>query len=98
MAQVAHADALNERNVDSKPKSRRGFASMSPEKRSKIASIGGKAAHAQGRAHEYSSDEARIAGRLGGKAVSKDRLHMAKIGRMGGRARGANMAARAKDA
>ncbi len=50
-------------------KSRRGFASMAPEQRRAIASMGGKAAHAAGTAHQFSSEEARRAGRLGGKAV-----------------------------
>jgi general stress protein YciG len=47
-------------------KERRGFASMSPEKQREIASKGGRAAHAKGTAHEWSSDEARQAGRKGG--------------------------------
>lgn len=47
-------------------KERRGFASMSPEKQREIASKGGRAAHAKGTAHEWSSDEARAAGRKGG--------------------------------
>ena len=41
------------------PKSHRGFASMDIEKQREIASKGGKAAHAQGRAHEFSPEEAR---------------------------------------
>ncbi|MFA7243790.1 MAG: KGG domain-containing protein [Patescibacteria group bacterium] len=45
---------------------RRGFASMSLEKRKKIASMGGKASHAKGTAHEFTPEEARIAGRKGG--------------------------------
>lgn len=65
-------------------KSRRGFASMSPEKRRKIASKGGKAAHEMGRAHEFTSEEARAAGSKGGKAVSRNRQHMQEIGRQGG--------------
>jgi general stress protein YciG len=72
---------------DQKPK-HRGFASMDADKQREIASKGGKAAHAQGRAHEFSSDEARSAGRKGGEVVSKDRKHMADIGREGGMARG----------
>lgn len=47
-------------------KERRGFASMSPEKRREIASMGGRAAHQKGTAHQWSSDEAREAGRKGG--------------------------------
>jgi len=73
-------------------KSNRGFASMDREKQKEIASKGGKAAHAQGRAHEFTADEARSAGRKGGEAVSKDRDHMASIGRAGGQARGRNRA------
>ena len=75
-------------------KSNRGFASMDREKQKEIASKGGKAAHAQGRAHEFTADEARSAGRKGGEAVSKDRDHMASIGRAGGQARGRNRASK----
>ena len=71
-------------------KSRRGFASMDPARQREIASKGGKAAHAKGTAHEWSSDEARVAGRKGGEVVSRDREHMAAIGREGGEARGQN--------
>ncbi|MCL6520525.1 MAG: KGG domain-containing protein [Armatimonadota bacterium] len=46
--------------------SKRGFASMDPEKQREIASKGGKAAHAKGTAHEWTSHEARQAGRKGG--------------------------------
>jgi general stress protein YciG len=46
----------------------RGFASMDPTKQREIASKGGKAAHLKGTAHEWSSDEAREAGRKGGMA------------------------------
>ncbi len=48
-------------------KERRGFASMSPEKQREIASKGGRAAHQKGTAHEWTSDEARQAGRKGGQ-------------------------------
>jgi uncharacterized protein len=48
-------------------KERRGFASMSPEKQREIASKGGRAAHAKGTAHEWTSEEARSAGRKGGQ-------------------------------
>src|SRR4051812_3228231 len=68
-------------------KSRRGFASMDPAKQREIASKGGRAAHEKGTAHEWSSDEAKVAGRKGGVAVSRDRAHMAAIGREGGEAR-----------
>jgi uncharacterized protein len=48
-------------------KERRGFASMTPEKQREIASKGGRAAHQKGTAHEWTSDEARSAGRKGGQ-------------------------------
>ena len=70
-------------------KSNRGFASMSPERQREIASKGGRAAHEKGTAHEWTPDEARRAGRKGGETVSRDRAHMAAIGREGGGARGA---------
>ena len=46
----------------------RGFASMDRNKQREIASKGGKAAHQKGTAHEWTSDEAREAGRKGGMA------------------------------
>lgn len=49
------------------PKKKRGFASMSPEKQLAIARKGGVAAHANGTAHEWSPEEAREAGRKGGR-------------------------------
>ncbi len=48
--------------------SRRGFASMDPERQRQIASRGGKAAHASGNAHQFNAAEAREAGRKGGLA------------------------------
>jgi general stress protein YciG len=66
-------------------KSKRGFASMDAEKQREIASKGGKAAHEKGTAHEFTSEEAREAGRKGGEAVSQNREHMAEIGREGGK-------------
>jgi hypothetical protein len=44
----------------------RGFASMDPAARRELARRAGRAAHQQGRAHEWSSEEARAAGRKGG--------------------------------
>jgi general stress protein YciG len=70
-------------------KSKRGFASMDANRQREIASKGGRAAHAKGTAHEWTSDEARVAGRKGGEVVSRDRAHMAAIGREGGESRGA---------
>lgn len=69
-------------------KSLRGFASMDPARQREIARKGGRAAHLKGTAHEFTSDEARVAGKKGGQMVSQDRAHMATIGREGGQARG----------
>ncbi len=46
-----------------RPKSRRGFASMDPQRQREIARLGGRASHASGNAHEFTSEEARAAGR-----------------------------------
>ncbi|MFB5857216.1 KGG domain-containing protein [Stenotrophomonas maltophilia] len=70
--------------------SNRGFASMDQDKQRAIAAKGGRAAHASGNAHEFSPAEARVAGRKGGEAISRNRQHMAAIGREGGHARHAN--------
>lgn len=45
-----------------------GFAALSKETMAKIASDGGKAAHARGTAHKFTPEEAREAGRKGGRA------------------------------
>jgi general stress protein YciG len=59
-------DAANGR-TSTERKERRGFASMTPEKQREIASKGGRAAHQKGTAHEWTSEEARSAGRKGGQ-------------------------------
>jgi general stress protein YciG len=51
----------------------RGFASMDRSKQKEIASKGGKAAHQKGTAHEWTSEEARDAGRKGGLASHRRR-------------------------
>jgi general stress protein YciG len=87
------ADDTSE-NGSARTRSNRGFASMDRSKQREIASKGGRAAHQKGTAHEFDSSEARAAGRKGGVTVSRNREHMAAIGRRGGEARGANRAAR----
>jgi hypothetical protein len=71
---------------------------MDESKQREIASKGGHAAHAKGTAHEFTPDEAREAGRKGGEIVSRNREHMARIGRQGGERRGAARAARLREA
>lgn len=66
---------------------KRGFAAMNEARQREIASKGGQAAHQKGTAHEFDSEEARLAGQKGGEAVSRNREHMAEIGRKGGESR-----------
>ena len=63
----------------------RGFASMDRSKQREIASKGGKAAHQKGTAHEWTSEEAREAGRKGGMAS-----HRRKQEQQGGGAASSN--------
>ena len=58
----------------------RGFASMDRAKQREIASKGGKAAHQKGTAHEWTSEEARDAGRKGGIASHQRRREAATGG------------------
>jgi uncharacterized protein len=53
--------------TSTKGSSKRGFAAMDPERQRQIASQGGRAAHQQGVAHEWSKEEAREAGKKGGQ-------------------------------
>jgi general stress protein YciG len=64
-------------------KSNRGFASMDPERQRQIASEGGRAAHEKGTAHEFTSEEAREAGRKGGMARSANRQKSGQSGNSG---------------
>lgn len=48
---------------------------MNPERQREIASLGGKAAHERGTAHEFTSEEAKVAGRKGGRATSQKNNH-----------------------
>jgi general stress protein YciG len=66
----------------------RGFASMDEQRRRRIASEGGKASHRRGKAHEFSTEEARMAGRKGGQvAHQRGRAHTfsSEEARMAGR-------------
>ena len=86
---VGSPDRLQESAAGSRPgnpRRGRGFASMDRERQREIASKGGKAAHRKGTAHQWTADEAREAGKKGGTIVSRDREHMAMIGRAGGAA------------
>lgn len=65
---------------------KRGFACLSPEKRREIASKGGKAAQSKPNAHRWTVEEAREAGKKGGRAVfdKYGTIHMQELGREGG--------------
>ena len=63
---------------------RRGFAAMDRDRVKEIASKGGKAAHAAGTAHQFSSDEARNAGRKGGMAPHARRGGVRRLPSEGG--------------
>jgi len=72
--------------------SNRGFAGMDERKQKEIASKGGKEAHRQGKAHEFTSEEAREAGKKGGQqahargtAHEFDSQEAREAGRKGGR-------------
>ena len=59
--------------ADVPEKKKRGFASMDPEMQKAISSKGGKAAQAMGVAHQFTSEEAKAAGRKGGQATHANR-------------------------
>ncbi len=61
----------------------RGFASMDRNKQREIASKGGKAAHQKGTAHEWTSEEAREAGRKGGMASHRRKQQEQEPGQSG---------------
>jgi general stress protein YciG len=58
-------------NENTQKKTIRGFAAMSQEKQKEIARKGGRAAHEQGVAHQWTSQEAKEAGKKGGQARGK---------------------------
>lgn len=51
----------------------RGFAAMDPATQRRIASEGGKASHQSGRGHQWTTEQAREAGRKGGQASRTNR-------------------------
>ena len=63
---MATSNQSNQGNSDGSQKrgvSERGFASMDPQRQREIASAGGRASHQSGNAHEFTSAEAREAGK-----------------------------------
>lgn len=58
-------------------KKKRGFATMDPDLVRAISRKGGQAAHASGKAHQWTSDEARAAGSRGGQATKNKKRQAA---------------------
>jgi hypothetical protein len=87
--------AALDRQGDTGPRRRgRGFAALSAEERRRISSLGGKAAHAKGKAHRFTGATAAAAGRKGAKAAhQRGTAHRfgheqaSAAGKKGGRAR-----------
>jgi hypothetical protein len=74
----------------------RGFASMDPDRQREIASEGGRAAHAKGTAHEFTSEEARRAGSMshgGGNQQSGSRSGNQQSGNQDGNQQSGNRSA-----
>lgn len=84
----AEAEAL----IPPPARAKRGFAVLSPEKKREIASMGGKAAHEHGRAHRFTSEEARAAGKKRHQ-LRMMALSAAKAADVGGVAPGSGAAA-----
>jgi general stress protein YciG len=64
--------------------SKRGFASMDPEKAREIHRLGGQTAQRLGKAHALTQEEVQKGGKKGGLTTSQNRAHMSEIGRRGG--------------
>jgi uncharacterized protein len=80
-------------NEEQPKKSKRGFASMNPERQREIARKGGKSVPAEKRSFSKNSDLAASAGRKGGQSVdpkkrsfSRDKALAAQAGAKGGHA------------
>lgn len=67
----------NDDNIRDKKRGR-GFAGMDENKQREIARKGGKAAHEKGTAHQFTSEEAREAGRKGGQNSSSNKNNSAE--------------------
>ena len=58
---VAYDERMSTDGTPPQPKSKRGFASMTAEQKDRIASLGGKASHASGNAHQFTPEESSAA-------------------------------------
>jgi len=64
----------------------KGFGAWDPAQHTAAASKGGRTAHVQGSAHQFTREQARIAGAKGGAMMAARPGHMSKIGKLGGKA------------
>jgi general stress protein YciG len=71
---ASQGETANEAPADGASRKLRGFAAMDRTLVSELAKRGGRAAHRAGTAHQFTSDEARVAGRKGGMATHAKRL------------------------
>ena len=65
------------RTGDATSTSRKGFASMDAERQRELASKGGKASHVSGKGHQWTSEQAREAGRKGGQTSRRGKAKKA---------------------
>lgn len=66
----------------------RGFARLTPERRRELGKRGQEIMRKNGFAHQFSTKNAKEAGKKGGETISKNREHMKEIARKGGLASG----------
>lgn len=66
-------------STDQEQKRPRGFATWEKRKLREVAVKGGQMAHASGHAHEFTTEEARLAGAKGGRASAKAKVEAAAI-------------------
>lgn len=59
----SNTDGMDAKELAVKRPAKRGFAAMDPERQRQIAAQGGRAAHESGNAHQFTSEEARAAGK-----------------------------------
>ena len=85
--QASNPQTATTTETAARPKQRRGFATMDPDRLRAVCSQGGKTAHAHGRAHRFNPEQASKAGKKGGASIATDRTHMATIGQRGGKAK-----------
>lgn len=64
---------MTQTNGSTPTRAPRGFAALSIERRREIARMGGRHAHKVGRAHQFTTEEARAAGRKGAASRAANR-------------------------